>query len=318
PLDAAAPTALAWKDAHAQPRLRTLREKHAYRVRRVARWHRLRSHGPRRTHRRRARLRRSASHLPPFRPRRLARHRSSRRTQNARRRRRHRPRPQTLELRSAPARSGILRRRRRRSTDAPRPRATRRADRARSRAWRHRSRREPPHAARQARSARLRPIRQRNATRQRRRDAPLFVRSGARALRLGPAPLLPPLQRRRPRPLRRLARTQSARRPVAPHHARAAPNRHSDNLKRGAQIMARIDATSEIDWTQCELIEQVPGKVSGRPIVRGTRILPDAIVNGYDAGESLDLIHENYPGLSIPQIQRIIEFAHARRGQPVP
>jgi len=66
--------------------------------------------------------------------------------------------------------------------------------------------------------------------------------------------------------------------------------------------MARIDATSEIDWTQCELIEQVPGKVSGRPIVRGTRILPDAIVNGYDAGESLDLIHENYPGLSIPQI----------------
>ena len=26
-----------------------------------------------------------------------------------------------------------------------------------------------------------------------------------------------------------------------------------------------------IDWTQCELIERVPGKVSGRPIVRGTR-----------------------------------------------
>jgi uncharacterized protein (DUF433 family) len=82
--------------------------------------------------------------------------------------------------------------------------------------------------------------------------------------------------------------------------------------------MARIDTASEIDWTQCELIEQVPGKVSGRPIVRGTRILPDAIVNSYDAGEPLDLIHENYPGLSIPQIQRLIEFAHARRGQPVP
>jgi uncharacterized protein (DUF433 family) len=75
---------------------------------------------------------------------------------------------------------------------------------------------------------------------------------------------------------------------------------------------------SAVDWTQCELIEQVPGKVSGRPIVRGTRILPDAIVNGYDAGEPLDLIHENYPGLSIQQIQRLIEFAHARRGQPVP
>jgi uncharacterized protein (DUF433 family) len=88
-----------------------------------------------------------------------------------------------------------------------------------------------------------------------------------------------------------------------------------DNLKKGAPIMARVDTASEIAWTQCELIEQIPGKVSERPIVRGTRILPDAIVNSYDAGEPLDLIHENYPGLSIPQIQRLIEFAHARHGQ---
>jgi uncharacterized protein (DUF433 family) len=82
--------------------------------------------------------------------------------------------------------------------------------------------------------------------------------------------------------------------------------------------MARTDIPSQIDWTQCELIEQIPGKVSGRPIVRGTRILPDAIVNSYDAGEPLDLIQENYPGLSIAQIQRLIEFAHVRRRQPVP
>jgi uncharacterized protein (DUF433 family) len=76
---------------------------------------------------------------------------------------------------------------------------------------------------------------------------------------------------------------------------------------------------SEIDWTQCELIEQVPGKVSGRPIVRGTRILPDAIVNSYDAGGTLDDIHEDYPGLSIPQIQRLIEFCSrsARSARPV-
>ncbi|HUO28270.1 MAG TPA: DUF433 domain-containing protein [Bryobacteraceae bacterium] len=45
---------------------------------------------------------------------------------------------------------------------------------------------------------------------------------------------------------------------------------------------------TEIDWTTCELIERIPGKVSGRPIVRGTRILPDAIVDSYDFGESID------------------------------
>jgi uncharacterized protein (DUF433 family) len=74
-------------------------------------------------------------------------------------------------------------------------------------------------------------------------------------------------------------------------------------------------ARTEINWLDCELIEQVPGKVSGRPIVRGTRILPDAIVNSYDAGESLDELHNDYPGLSTAEIQRLIEFAHGVRLQ---
>lgn len=75
-------------------------------------------------------------------------------------------------------------------------------------------------------------------------------------------------------------------------------------------------AHSDIAWMDCELIEQIPGKVSGRPIVRGTRILPDAIVNSYDAGETLDEIHENYPGLTTSQIERLIAFAHATRSLP--
>jgi uncharacterized protein (DUF433 family) len=74
---------------------------------------------------------------------------------------------------------------------------------------------------------------------------------------------------------------------------------------------------TEIDWTTCELIEKIPGKVSGRPIVRGTRILPDAIVDSYDLGESIEELHEGFPALSVEQIKRLIEFAHAQRGQPV-
>jgi uncharacterized protein (DUF433 family) len=80
--------------------------------------------------------------------------------------------------------------------------------------------------------------------------------------------------------------------------------------------MANIDTDSAIDWMACELIEQIPGKVSGRPIVRGTRILPDPIVNSYDLGDSLDEIHEGFPTLSVTQIKRLIEFAHTQRGQP--
>ena len=52
--------------------------------------------------------------------------------------------------------------------------------------------------------------------------------------------------------------------------------------------MTNIEAVPDIDWMACDLIEQVPGKVSGRPVVRGTRILPDPIVNSYDLGDSMD------------------------------
>jgi uncharacterized protein (DUF433 family) len=79
--------------------------------------------------------------------------------------------------------------------------------------------------------------------------------------------------------------------------------------------MASTDIDLEIDWMACELIEQVPGKVSGRPIVRGTRILPDAIVGSYDLGETIEELHEGFPSLSVVQIKRLIEFAHTQRGQ---
>jgi len=68
----------------------------------------------------------------------------------------------------------------------------------------------------------------------------------------------------------------------------------------------------------CELIEQIPGKVSGRPIVRGTRILPDAIVDSYDLGETIEELREGFPALSVDQIKQLIEFAHARRAQRQP
>jgi uncharacterized protein (DUF433 family) len=75
-----------------------------------------------------------------------------------------------------------------------------------------------------------------------------------------------------------------------------------------ANIETNVDTGVEIDWTACELIEQVPGKVSGRPIVRGTRIFPDAILNSYELGDSVEEIHEGFPTLSIAQIRRLIEF----------
>jgi uncharacterized protein (DUF433 family) len=80
--------------------------------------------------------------------------------------------------------------------------------------------------------------------------------------------------------------------------------------------MAIMD--SYIDWTGCELVEQIPGKVSGRPIVRGTRILADTIIQDAELGSSLEEIHENYPDLPMTAIQQLISFAHSHRVQPTP
>jgi uncharacterized protein (DUF433 family) len=82
--------------------------------------------------------------------------------------------------------------------------------------------------------------------------------------------------------------------------------------------MANLQTQTGVDWTACELIERVPGKVSGRPIVRGTRILPEGIVNSYDMGDSIEEIQEDWPSLTVDQIKRLIEYARAHREQPSP
>ena len=71
----------------------------------------------------------------------------------------------------------------------------------------------------------------------------------------------------------------------------------------------------EIDCTGCELVERVPGKVSGRPIVRGTWIMADMIVQDAELGSTLEEIHENYPDLSVSAIQRLISFAQSTGGR---
>ena len=76
--------------------------------------------------------------------------------------------------------------------------------------------------------------------------------------------------------------------------------------------MASTETELEIDWMACELIEGVPGKVSGRPVVRGTLIFADAIAGSYELGESVEAIHEGFPTLSIEQLKWIIEFAQSQ------
>jgi uncharacterized protein (DUF433 family) len=77
-------------------------------------------------------------------------------------------------------------------------------------------------------------------------------------------------------------------------------------------------ADNYIDWAGCDLVERIPGKVSGRPVVRGTRILADTIVQDAELGSPLEEIQENYPDLSLTVIRQLISFARTHRMQRVP
>jgi uncharacterized protein (DUF433 family) len=72
-----------------------------------------------------------------------------------------------------------------------------------------------------------------------------------------------------------------------------------------------------MDWSGCELVEVIPGKRSGDPLIKGTRIPADAIVSNFEAGSSLEEIAENYPSASMETIKALIAFAHSRRMREV-
>jgi len=71
-----------------------------------------------------------------------------------------------------------------------------------------------------------------------------------------------------------------------------------------------------MDWTGCDLVERVPGKVSGQPVVKGTRILADQIVEDAELGSPVEEIAENYPSLSIEKIKKLLAFAHSHQALP--
>jgi uncharacterized protein (DUF433 family) len=75
----------------------------------------------------------------------------------------------------------------------------------------------------------------------------------------------------------------------------------------------------DIDWSDCPDIEQVPGRVSGQPVVVGTRILAQGIVDNADAGVTPEEIgDEIFDGLGADRARRIIEYARTHTRHPAP
>ena len=66
---------------------------------------------------------------------------------------------------------------------------------------------------------------------------------------------------------------------------------------------------AKLDWSECSVVESVPGKLSGAWVLKGTRMPVSAIFENIEAGANIDDIMEWFDGLNRDQVKAVIEFA---------
>ena len=71
-----------------------------------------------------------------------------------------------------------------------------------------------------------------------------------------------------------------------------------------------------MDWSQCEDVEMIPGKVSGAWLVKGTRIPVQAVLDNADDFTPEEMASEIYEGLPVDRARRIIAFARQHSPHP--
>jgi uncharacterized protein (DUF433 family) len=63
-----------------------------------------------------------------------------------------------------------------------------------------------------------------------------------------------------------------------------------------------------MDWSGCDIVEIVPGKVSGVPLVRNTRVPAETVAESAELGESPEEIAYNYD-LPLEDVLAILAYA---------
>ena len=69
-----------------------------------------------------------------------------------------------------------------------------------------------------------------------------------------------------------------------------------------------------MDSTGCEFVEQVPGKCSGLPTIRGTRISPEIVLQYSARGPSVEEVLEDFPTLTSDVVRSLLVFAVENAG----
>ena len=63
---------------------------------------------------------------------------------------------------------------------------------------------------------------------------------------------------------------------------------------------------AHIDRTECGLIETVPGKRGGKPVIKGTRLTPEDLLT--NRAQGVDWLVENHGGITPETVRAVFDF----------
>jgi uncharacterized protein (DUF433 family) len=66
-------------------------------------------------------------------------------------------------------------------------------------------------------------------------------------------------------------------------------------------------ATATLDWSQCPVVESIPGKVSGAWVLRGTRTPVKILFENLEAGMTIEEVIDEFP-VTREQIDSLMAF----------
>jgi uncharacterized protein (DUF433 family) len=72
-----------------------------------------------------------------------------------------------------------------------------------------------------------------------------------------------------------------------------------------------------LDWSECAVVESVPGKVSGAWVFKNTRMPVSIVFDNLEAGATIDEIVEWFD-VTPEQVKAVIDFAARSLDAPVP
>jgi uncharacterized protein (DUF433 family) len=64
-----------------------------------------------------------------------------------------------------------------------------------------------------------------------------------------------------------------------------------------------------LGWNQCQVVERVPGKVSGAWLFKGTRVPVKALFENLEDGACVEDFLEWFPGVSREQVEAVLRHA---------